>query len=161
MAVALDIGSKDDGSGAFVNDSLTTTQFSRSSSTTFQSADGYGAGDLQDVDVDTDGVITGIYSNGQLIPLYMVSLARFLNSQELYKSGGNLYRETRESGDAITNQPGTSGLGDISPNSLEQSNVDIANEFVKMITSQRGFQANSKIIVTVDSMLAETINMKR
>jgi flagellar hook protein FlgE len=161
MNIELDLGAKDDGTGTFVNDSLTTTQFSRASTTTFQSADGYGAGDLQGVDVDVDGVITGIYSNGQLIELNRVALAKFLNIQGLHKEGGNLFRETRESGDAITNHPGTNGLGDISPNSLEQSNVDIATEFVKMITSQRGFQANSKIITTVDQMLAETIQMKR
>jgi len=68
---------------------------------------------------------------------------------------------TGDSGTAITNRPGTNGLGSISPNSLEQSNVDIANEFVKMITTQRGFQANSKIVTTVDAMLGEVINMKR
>jgi flagellar hook protein FlgE len=161
MDIEFDVGAKDDGTGAFVNDSLTSTQFSRASTTTFQSADGYGAGDLQGVDVDVDGVITGIYSNGQLIELNRVALAKFLNIQGLHKEGGNLFRETRDSGTAITNHPGTNGLGDISPNSLEQSNVDIATEFVKMITSQRGFQANSKIITTVDQMLSETIQMKR
>lgn len=155
------IGSRDDGTGQFINDSLTTTQYARSSTTTFQSADGYGAGDLEGVDVDTDGVMTGIYSNGQLIPLYRIALANFLNEHGLYKLGGNLYRETRNSGTAITNKPGTNGLGSITPNSLEQSNVDIANEFVKMITTQRAFQANSKIVTTVDAMLGEVIAMKR
>ena len=158
--IEFDLGTRWDGT-AFVNESLTSTQFARSSTTTFQSANGYGAGDFQGVDVDVDGVITGIYSNGQLIPLHRVALAKFLNQQELHKEGGNLYSETNDSGQAITNHPGTNGLGDISPNSLEQSYVDIANEFVKMITSQRGFQANSKIITTVDQMLAETIQMKR
>ena len=105
--------------------------------------------------------MTGVYSNGQLLYLNRVALAKFIDVQGLYKIGGNLYRETRQSGEAITNHPGTNGLGNISPNSLEQSNVDIANEFVKMITSQRGFQANSKIITTVDQMLSETIAMKR
>ncbi len=157
--VEFDIGTYYDTS--FVNDAMTTTQFARSSTTVFQSSNGYGSGDLNGVDVDTDGVITGIYSNGQLIELNRVALAKFLNTQELHKEGGNLYRETRDSGQAITAHPGTNGLGDISPNSLEQSNVDIANEFVKMITSQRGFQANSKIITTVDQMLSETISMKR
>jgi flagellar hook protein FlgE len=157
----LNIGSKDDGTGQFINDSLTTTQYARASTTTFQSADGYGAGDLEGVDVDTDGVMTGIYSNGQLIPLYRIALANFLNENGLLKLGGNLYRETRDSGTAITNKPGTNGLGSIAPNSLEQSNVDIANEFVKMITTQRAFQANSKIVTTVDAMLGEVINMKR
>ncbi|RLB16324.1 MAG: flagellar biosynthesis protein FlgE [Deltaproteobacteria bacterium] len=165
MSVEFNIGTRDANGGvgtpSWANDSLTTTQFATASTTTFQSADGYGAGDLQGVDVDVDGVITGVYSNGQLIPLYRVALAKFQNVQGLRKEGGNLYRETRESGDAITNRPGTNGLGSIAPNSLEQSNVDIANEFVKMITTQRGFQANSKIITVTDQMLAELINLKR
>ncbi len=159
--IEFNIGTKDDGTGQFINNSLTTTQYARPSTTTFQSADGYGAGDLEGVDVDTDGAITGIYSNGQLIPLYRIALANFLNVNGLSKLGGNLYRETRDSGTAITNKPGTNGLGSITPNSLEQSNVDIANEFVKMITTQRAFQANSKIVTTVDAMLGEVIAMKR
>ena len=160
MAIEFDIGTRYDGS-SFSNDSLSTTQFSRASTTTFQAADGYGAGDLQGVNVDVDGVMTGTYSNGQLIPLHRVALAKFQNTQGLYKEGGNLFKETRESGNAITNRPGTNGLGSIAPNSLEQSNVDIATEFVKMITTQRGFQANSKIITVTDQMLAELINLKR
>lgn len=155
-----DIGSVFNGVN-FTNGSLSTTQFARASSTTFQSADGYGAGDLEGVEVSADGIMTGTYSNGQLIPLYRVALAKFQNNQGLYKEGGNLYRETRESGTAITGKPGTNGLGSLSPNSLEMSNVDIADEFVKMITTQRGFQANSKIVTTVDTMLDQVIQMKR
>jgi flagellar hook protein FlgE len=160
LSIDLDIGTRHDGTG-FANSSLTTTQYARASSTIFQSSTGYGAGDLQGVSVGTDGIVTGSYSNGQLIPLYRVALASFQNEQGLFKLGGNLYQETNESGDPVTNHPGTNGLGSITPNSLEQSNVDIANEFVKMITTQRGYQANSKIITTVDDMLAETIQMKR
>ncbi len=160
QSIEFDIGAQFDGA-SWASKSLTTTQYARSSTTVFQSANGYSAGDLQGVEVDIDGIITGLYSNGQVTALNRVSLAKFLNEGGLYKEGGSLYRETRDSGDAITNHPGTNGLGNISPNSLEQSNVDIANEFVKMITSQRGFQANSKIITTVDQMLGETINMKR
>ncbi|MBN1103626.1 MAG: flagellar hook protein FlgE [Deltaproteobacteria bacterium] len=160
MSIQLDFGSRYDGSD-WVNGSLSTSQFARASTTTFQSADGYGAGDLQGVNVDVDGILTGTYSNGQLIPLYRVGLAKFTNEQGLYKEGGNLFKSTRESGDAITNRPGTNGLGSIAPNSLEQSNVDIATEFVKMITTQRGFQANSKIITVTDQMLENLINLKR
>jgi len=148
-------------SGSWVNDSLSTSQYSSSSTTTFQSANGYGAGDLQSVTVATDGAITGQYSNGQVLSLYRVALAKFQNNQALFKVGGNLFRETRLSGDPTTSRPGTNGLGSISPNSLEQSNVDIANEFVKMITTQRGFQANSKIITVTDQMLDELIRLKR
>jgi flagellar hook protein FlgE len=160
MNVGLDFGSRYDGT-SWVNNSLSTTQFARASTTTFQSSDGYGAGDLQDINVDVDGVITGAYSNGQLIPLYRVALAKFQNNLGLFKEGGNLYKETRTSGDATTNRPGTNGLGSLAPNSLEQSNVDIATEFVKMITTQRGFQANSKVITVTDQMLSELINLKR
>ena len=141
--------------------SLSTTQYSSASSTTFQSADGYGAGALQSISVGVDGGITGSYSNGEVIPLYRVALAKFQNEQKLYKEGGNLFRETRLSGAPITGAPGSNGLGSISPNSLEQSNVDIATEFVRMITTQRGFQANSKVITVTDAMLAELIALKR
>lgn len=162
LNVELDFGSVySSGSGAWLNDSLSTTQFAVSSTTIFQSATGYGAGDLQSVTVGTDGAITGQYSNGEVIPLYRVALAKFQNVQGLHKEGGNLYRETRLSGVPITARPGTNGLGSIAPNSLEQSNVDIATEFVKMIATQRGFQANSKIITVTDQMLAELINLKR
>lgn len=145
----------------FINGSMTTTQYARSSSTIYQEADGYGAGDLEGVEVSGDGVLTGSYSNGQSIPLYRVALAKFLNNQGLYKEGGNLYRATRESGSAVTGRAGSNGLGKIAPNSLEMSNVDIGDEFVKMITTQRGYQANSKTVSTVDTMLEVVIQMKR
>ncbi len=160
MAVEFDLGTRHDGTN-WVPGSLATSQYATASTTIFQASNGYGAGDLQSVNVGTDGVITGQYSNGQVIPLYRVALAKFQNVQGLYKEGGNLFRETRVSGDPSTGRPGSNGLGSISPNSLEQSNVDIATEFVKMITTQRGFQANSKIITVTDQMLAELINLKR
>ncbi|MFA5902518.1 MAG: flagellar hook-basal body complex protein [Desulfobacula sp.] len=158
--IQLNIGTRYDGTN-FVNDSLSTTQYSKSSSTVFQDADGYAAGDLQGVDVASDGIITGVYSNGQLIPLFRVGLAKFLNNYGLSNEGGNLFRETRESGGAITNKPGENGLGTLAPNSLEMSNVDISEEFVAMIVNQRGFQANSKTVTTVDDMMQTVINMKR
>jgi flagellar hook protein FlgE len=158
--IGLNFGTRFNGT-SWANNALSTSQYASASTTVFQSADGYGAGDLQSVSVATDGVITGQYSNGQVLPLYRVALAKFQNEQGLYKVGGNLFRETRLSGDPITGQPGTNGLGSISPNSLEQSNVDLATEFVKMITTQRGYQANSKIITTIDQMLSEVIQLKR
>jgi flagellar hook protein FlgE len=158
--IALDVGVRWNGA-SFAPDSLSTTQYASASTTVYQSATGYGAGDLQGVDVDVDGLITGVYSNGQVLPRYKLALAKFQSVQGLHKMGGNLYRETRESGPATTSLPGTNGLGNIAPNSLEQSNVDMASEFVKMITTQRNFQANSKIITTTDTMLSELINLKR
>ncbi len=160
MAVEVNLGARYDGA-AWVNDTLSTTQFASTSTSVFQASDGFGSGSLQNIDVDIDGVVTGAYSNGQLLPLYRLSLANFQNLQGLLKEGGNLFRETRDSGAPIINRPGTGGLATVAPNSLEQSNVDIAAEFVKMITTQRGFQANSKIITVTDQMLAELINLKR
>jgi flagellar hook protein FlgE len=160
MPVELNFGTAYNGAN-WVPDSLSTTQFSSASTTVYQTATGYGAGDLQSLSVAVDGAITGNYSNGQVTPLFRVALAKFQNSQGLFKEGGNLFRATRNSGERVTGKPGANGLGSISPNSLEQSNVDISSEFVKMITAQRGFQANSKIVTTVDQMLSDVIAMKR
>jgi flagellar hook protein FlgE len=160
MDVSFNLGTRFNGT-TWENEGESTTQYATESTTTFQTADGYGAGALDAIDVGTDGTITGSYSNGASIPLYRLALASFVADDGLKKLGGALYAETSESGAAITNFPGTSGLGSISPNSLEQSNVDIATEFVKMIQIQRSYQANSKIITTVDDMLSNTINMKR
>lgn len=140
---------------------LATTSYAQGSTTLDQSQDGYTAGFLQNLSVDRDGVITGRYSNGQVLELFVVTLANFNNNAGLRRDGGNLFTETRESGSAITNRPNSAGLGGIASNSLEQSNVDLAQEFVKMITTQRGFQANSKVITTTDSMLGELIMLKR
>ena len=159
MNIKMDLGSSFDGNN-WLNDSLSTTQYSKSSSTTYQDSDGYAAGDLEGVEVGSDGTMTGAYSNGQLIPLFRIGLAKFYNNYGLHAEGGNLFSETNESGQAITNKPGENGLGTIAPNSLEMSNVDIADQLVKMIEIQRGYQGNSKTITTVDEMLQTVINMK-
>jgi flagellar hook protein FlgE len=138
-----------------------STQYASPSSTIFQSQDGFGSGFLESVSVDPDGVISGNYSNGQVLFLARVALANFTNPWGLSRVGGNVWAETRSSGQPLTGTPGSAGLGKISPNSLEQSNVDLSAEFVNMIIQQRGFQANSRIITTTDAMLAELINLKR
>ncbi|RQD61904.1 MAG: flagellar hook-basal body complex protein [Desulfonatronovibrio sp. MSAO_Bac4] len=140
---------------------LSTTQYSSASTTLFQSQDGYTAGFLQNISIDRDGVMTGRYSNGQVLDLYALTLADFNSTSGLRREGGNLFSETRSSGPAITGLAGTGSLGSISGNSLEMSNVDLATEFVKMITSEKGFQANSKTITTTDQMLNVLIQMKR
>ena len=139
----------------------TTTQYPIASTTNFQNQDGYPPGVLQNVTVSAEGTISGHYSNGQILNLYQITLANFNNPNGLMKEGSNLYSETIESGVAYTNAPGEGGLGKISANSLEQSNVDLATEFVKMIISQRGYQANSRVITTTDEILAELMNIKR
>ncbi|MBI9076793.1 MAG: flagellar hook-basal body complex protein [Desulfatibacillum sp.] len=146
---------------AWARESLSTTQYASAGNTTFQATTGYGVGDLDGISVSSDGIITGNYSNGQIKPLFRIALAKFNNVQGLQKMGQNMFASTRNSGDAITNKPGTNGLGTITSNALEQSNVDLANEFVKMITTQRGYQANSKVITVTDQLLQEVINLKR
>jgi len=146
---------------AWEKEALASSQYASASTTIFQDQNGFGAGFLQSVSVSAEGIITGHYSNGQIIPRNLIALADFNNLIGLSKLGGNLFSVTTESGAPITGQPGTNGLGSIAPNSLEQSNVDLGAEFVRMITVQRGFQANSKIITTTDDMLAELISLKR
>jgi flagellar hook protein FlgE len=140
---------------------LSTTSYSTGSTTIFQAQDGYTAGFLQNISVDRDGVITGRYSNGQVLQLFAVTLATFNNNYALFREGGNLFSETRSSGPPITGLANTGGKGSIASNSLEGSNVDLATEFVKMITTEKGFQANSKTITTVDQMLTVLIQLKR
>ncbi|MDR2801506.1 MAG: flagellar hook-basal body complex protein, partial [Desulfovibrio sp.] len=123
--------------------------------------DGYTYGDLRYVNVATDGVLSAAYSNGVTLELYQITLYEFPSKQNLRREGGNLFTETRESGLPSSGAAGTGTFGTTQGYSLEQSNVDLSREFVYMITTQRGFQANSKGITTVDTMLETVINMKR
>ncbi|TBV82771.1 MAG: flagellar hook-basal body complex protein [Desulfobulbaceae bacterium] len=148
-------------SRTFETEALSTTQYANSSTTIFQDQNGFAAGFLQSVSVDTSGIITGRYSNGQVLQRAQVTLANFSNLQGLHKVGGNVFRATTHSGAPVTGVPGANGLGSIAPNALEMSNVDLGTEFVKLITTQRGFQANSKIITTTDEMLNTLINIRR
>ncbi len=147
--------------GAWRSESVRTTQYATSNSTIFYDQNGFGPGYLESLSVDTNGIITGHYSNGRVIPLWMVGLANFNAPEKLQRVGGNLFKETTHSGPPVTGKPGTNGLGTIAPNSLEQSNVDLGEQFIKMIIFQRGFQADSRIITVSDSMLEELINLKR
>ena len=142
-------------------DNTTTTSYSSAFSILDESQDGYASGFLQSVSVTTDGVIVGTYSNNQTQNLFMVGLADFTNLQGLRREGSNLYSKTLDSGEPLVGTAGNAGLGTIASGKLEQSNVDTATEMVNMISYQRGFQANSKVISTVDSMLQEVIQLKR
>jgi flagellar hook protein FlgE len=137
------------------------TGYASDSVTTFQYQDGYPAGALRAISVDEDGVVTASYSNGQMTPMYRVILVDFPCYDGLTKMGNNLYAESISSGQPLPGTVGTGRLGSISPSSLEMSNVDLAEEFVKMITTQRAFQANSRVITASDEILTELINIKR
>ena len=137
------------------------TGYSSESSKTAQSQDGYPSGSLQSVAVDEDGYFTGLFSNGSMIPFAQLALADFASYSGLAKQGGNLYAESLASGQALVGPPNSAGMGSIAPSTLEMSNVDLGTEFVEMITTQRAFQANSKVITTSDEILAELLNIKR
>ncbi len=137
------------------------THYANPSSTTFQYQDGYPAGVLRGIEVDDSGVVTAAYSNGQLIPVYQVALADFPSYDGLNKLGKNLYAESLSSGQPLPGVSGNGRLGSITSMAVEMSNVDLAQEFVKMITTQRAFQANSRVITTSDEILSELINLKR
>jgi len=123
--------------------------------------DGHGLGYLEDFKIDQNGVITGVYSNGVDRALGQIALATFTNPGGLEKAGENNYIISNNSGLALISPSGTEGKGRILSGTLEMSNVDLAEQFVDMIVTQRGFQANSRSITTSDQMLQEILTLKR
>ena len=138
-----------------------TTQFAEQSSTRVFSQDGYGMGYMQEYSIDQNGIITGVFSNGQTRTLGQVALATFTNPGGLEKTGDTNFRETINSGLADIGTVGVAGRGVIASGALEMSNVDLADQFTDMIVTQRGFQANSRTIQTSDQMLQELLTLKR
>jgi flagellar hook protein FlgE len=137
------------------------TQFANESNAAMTSADGYPQGSLDTFSIGPTGEINGIFTNGMSKIIGQVALAVFKNPAGLEKTAENMFQVTPNSGDPIIGLPGSSGLGSINSGTLEMSNVDISNEFAEMISTQRGFQANSRIITTSDEMLQELVNLKR
>jgi flagellar hook protein FlgE len=140
---------------------LALTNYDSGSSTIFQAQNGYPQGFLQSVSVDTAGTLIGNYSNGQSQALYKIPLADFINPQGLFREGGNLFSASRDSGAVMLGWASEGRLGKIASNSLENSNVDLASEFVNMILTQKGFDANSKSITTADQVVQTAIQMKK
>jgi flagellar hook protein FlgE len=123
--------------------------------------DGFGVGFLSFLEIGTDGTITGTFSNGREQVMGQLALARFQAPHALNAVGGNLFAETQLAGQPAIGAAGSGGRGDILSGALEQSNVDLTNEFTSLILAQRGFQAASRTITTADEMLAEVVNLKR
>ena len=123
---------------------------------------GRAAGKLNDVSIDNSGKIYGVYSNGETKLMGQIAVANFDNPMGLEAIGDSLYRTTQNSGefDGIGSAVDENG-GKMTQGVLEMSNVDLSAEFTDMITTQRGFQANSRIITTSDSLLEELVNLKR
>ncbi len=137
------------------------TQYANETNLKPQAKTGNSSGVLESFTIDASGIVVGVFSNGERKPLSQIMVAKFDNPMGLQKMGGNMFLDTRNSGEAQLGQAGSSGYGAIEGGALEMSNVDISQEFTEMITTQRGFQANSRIITTSDEMLQELVNMKR
>lgn len=121
--------------------------------------DGYPPGNLLSMTVDSDGILVGRYSNGEELVLGQVVLASFTANAELERVGGTLFRDTVGSGSPAVGAPDTGGRGKVAGNSLEQSNVDLEGEFVEMITSQRTYQANARMVDTANATLQELVQL--
>ncbi|MCA9482909.1 MAG: flagellar hook protein FlgE [Nitrospina sp.] len=123
--------------------------------------DGFPTGTLVGLGVDKDGIINGLFNNGQSEQLFQVALADFLSPTGLTRTGQNLFAESGQSGQPIIATANTGGFGSVLGQSLELSNVDLANEFVNLITTQQAFQASARVITTTDDLLSETVNLTR
>ncbi|MFA6542366.1 MAG: flagellar hook protein FlgE [Bacteroidota bacterium] len=122
---------------------------------------GYAAGELSTWDVDQNGFVNASFSNGQVIRLGQVLLAEFSNPGGLMKSGESMYDVSANSGEPVVITAGGESRSAIAAGALEQSNVDLPEEFTKMIVAQRGFQSNARVITTSDEILNEVVNLKR
>jgi len=130
-------------------------------STVAVSQDGYPMGDLDSFTIDKNGRIIGVFTNGLTRNIAQLAVATFNNPAGLERIGGTMFRESSNSGTRQITPSGVGGSGTITPGHLEMSNVDLSQEFTDMIITQRGFQANSRIITTSDEMLQELVNLKR
>lgn len=137
------------------------TQFRSPSTTAAREQDGYPMGKLQDISIDENGEISGVYTNGVSKSIARIYVAEFNNSAGLMKVGDSMYSTSSNSGEAVLLQPGVGTASKIKPGALEMSNVELATEFTNMISTQRGFQSNARVITTSDEMLQELVQLIR
>ena len=137
------------------------TQFDGTSVLNDVDQNGKQFGSLSSVSVSELGVVTALFDNGESRQLFQVPLVTFNNADGLKPVSGNVYSQTDNSGQAVVKVANTGGAGLIAPSSLEQSTVDLADEFTKLIVTQRAFAANTRVITTADEMLDELIRAKR
>jgi flagellar hook protein FlgE len=137
------------------------TQYGSPKTTKAYFQDGYAMGVMNDFSVAKDGTINGRYTNGKTIPLYRLALATFSNPNGLERVGNTVFSVSANSGMAQIGVPMEGGAGEINGGYLEMSNVDISEEFTRLILAQRGFQANARIVTVSDSILEELVNLKR
>jgi flagellar hook protein FlgE len=158
---AIDLNFGDDITTDASNGLSGTTQFASVTAVSSQSQNGYASGEFSGLAIDGTGLVQGLYTNGQKITIGQLAIAKFRSNDGLGRAGQNLWIETRDSGTAALGAAGAGGRASVSAGALEQSNVDLGEEFVGLIQHQRSFSANSRTITTADEMLQELINIKR
>ncbi|HEY4184006.1 MAG TPA: flagellar hook protein FlgE [Polyangia bacterium] len=158
QALTFNLGD-DTGSGGTGLDG--TTQFAAQYGATSVTQDGYGSGVLSSISIDKIGQVQGAFSNGTSRVIGQLAVATVNAADQMDRVGGNLFAETTGSGNATLGKAGSGGRGGIAAGALENSNVDLSNEFIHMITAQRNYQANAKTITTADALLQELMNLKR
>jgi flagellar hook protein FlgE len=136
------------------------TQFGSSFGVTDMTQSGYSAGQLTAIAVESNGIVTARYSNGQSRPAGQLEVANFRNPQGLQPVGDNGWARTFASGDPVTGVPGDGNLGVLQAGALEESNIDLTGELVNMITAQRIYQANAQTIKTQDQVLQTLVNLR-
>lgn len=137
-----------------------STQFGSKFGVNFLDQNGFTTGRLSGIDISGTGIVQARFTNGQSRTLGQVALANFSNLQGLRQLGNTTWAESFDSGVALVGQPGTASLGQIQSGALEDSNVDLTEQLVEMITAQRNFQANSQVISTADTVTQTIINIR-
>ncbi len=158
QAIEFDFGKsvKEGGSGLDAS-----TQYGVKTSISRHTQDGSSAAQMASMSFNDKGILTAIYNNGQARDIAQIAIAKFENNEALFKKGKNLFKESRKSGQGALGKPGEGGRGDVLAKSLELSTVDIASEFVNLMTAQRNFVANTKTVSTADEMLQSVLSIKR
>ncbi len=139
----------------------TVTQLASANTNGTVNQDGFASGNYTGIKVDSSGVITAQFSNGQEQTIGQIAVANVANVQGLVATGGNNFQTTAASGQAVAGVAGTGGRGVVDDGELEQSNVNISTEFSNLIVAQRAFEANSKTVTTFDTISQDVISMVR
>lgn len=135
--------------------------YASSSEVTASNQNGSASGVMTSVAIQPDGTLSAVFSNGKTMNVGQIVLAQFNNLDGLSSEGGGLYKATTESGEARLVAPGDGGQGRLMSGAIEQSNVDLATELTKIITFQRGYQANARLITTTDQIMQETLSLRQ
>ncbi|MDE5833336.1 MAG: flagellar hook-basal body complex protein [Desulfovibrio sp.] len=146
---------------ATVSAEFPTTAFATTTFSNSYKQNGYAEGFLRNTTISTEGVVSGLYSNGETVELWEIPVCRFTSEDGLRREGNNLFAATEESGMMEMGRAGSENYGTINAYNIENSNVDLAQEMVNMIINQRGFQSNSKVVTTADLMLQKAMEIKR